>query len=253
MDIVYSDKVHLMKLFLVSKSSDIIPTNIRKDFYEYADETIGVFDSLEEAKAAFSDYQENNDNVFAYEIIGPEYRYRESRLDVIDDERPDWELDYEEEMSDDSPEYQFLYDSNKNLISSYFYDERKPGGHRIDGEKNFSKGDKAYVRVSIIADENQHYLLIPVIVEGKPTIEYLYNKWKNCLWEIDKRVNGDMVEEPSDVRILKQINDLTNLEKDSLMFRPLVSVRSNWGDCPSIPSDDSTRIDFFPVDIIFRK
>lgn len=239
MDIVYSDKVSLIKLFVVPKSQELIFSELRPDIYEYKDKTIGVFDNLEEAKKTLIDYREPNPHAFAYEIIGPQWRYRKSGNLVVNDDE-----EYDNLNSDDSPEYMLLFDLNKDLISSYFFDEKKPGGERLFGEKIFSKGEKAFVRISIYISENHHDLLIPVIIEGEPTIEYLYNKWKKVLWEIDKRVKGDKAVEPSDVRILQEIEGLMNIKKDSLFFKPLVTVKCNWGEEPTTPFDDAPRIDF---------
>lgn len=239
MDIVYSDQVHLIKIFEVPKSPELILSDPSQEIIEYKDETIGVFKNFELAKKTLLEYRETHPHVFAYEIIGPQWRYRESEIRALDEN-----IEAENEISDDSPEYQLLYDSNKKLISSYFFDEKKQGGERLSGEKIFSKGEKAFVRISIYVGENHHDLLIPVIIEGKPTIGYLYNKWKKILWEIDKRVKGDKAEEPSDVRILHEIEGLNNIEKDSLVFKPLVSVKCNWGEEPTTPFDDAPRIDF---------
>lgn len=242
MNIVYSDKVHLLKLFEVPKSQELILSNPKYDVYEYNYETIGIFDTLEEAKKTLIDYRESNLKVFAYEIIGPEWRYMQSESFVGNDY-----VESDNVNSDDSPEYQLLFDSNKKLISSYFFDTKRPGGERVVGERCLQKGDKALVRISVYIKENQHYLLIPVIVEGKPTIDYLYNKWKKVIRDIDKRINGDLAEEPSDVRILRQIDGLMNFEKDSLVFKSLVSVKTNLGEEPSMPVDDAPRIDILPL------
>lgn len=240
MDIIYSDKVQLSKLFIIPSDPQIISSDKDAKFYEYEKQTIGLFDNLEEAKEALLGYTDTDKRVFAYEIIGPEWRI--TKTDSINED--EYEND-ENIMSDDSPEFILVYDARKKLVSSYFYDEKEAGGTRIPGEIILSKGDKAFVRASIYMGENNHNILVPVVIEGKPTIDYLYNKWKNVLWEIDKKVNGENAEEPSDLRILHSLEKLKNIEKDMLVFKPLTTVKCNWDVEPSSPMDDAPRIDFF--------
>ena len=87
--------------------------------------------------------------------------------------------------------------------------------------------------------------MIPIKIEGKVTKEYLENKWRNALKESDQKTQGDnAVEELSKERVRCKIDSLLNIEKDSLIFKPLVTVKCNWGVEPTIPFDDAPRIDF---------
>ncbi|MCH5239585.1 MAG: hypothetical protein J1F38_05135 [Muribaculaceae bacterium] len=243
----YPEEVQLTKLSLIPIDSEILVSQGNEKFYEFKEESIGHYPSREEAANALQNYKESNEKTFAYKIIGPEHGRGKSEL-VLNEEDGLYDEVWEDVESDESPEFQFVYDSDKNLISSYFYDKNKPGGERLKGEKIFQKGDKAYVMVHISVEENSHDLLVPVIVEGVYTIDYLGNKWKKILWDTDKRINElENVPEPSPLRILRQVESISNIEKDSLVFKPLVTVKCNWGEEPATPYDDAPRIDFIQL------
>lgn len=240
------NEVSLQKLKLIPTTSGndlIAQTSADYKFYEYESEAIGWYNNLEEAKDALGKYTETESDVIVYEIVGPEYGFGKSEL-VFNEENSLDDIS-EDEASDESPEYHLLFDSHKRLISSYFYDKENPGGNRLNGEKIFHKGDIAYLRDSIYVDDNNYNLLIPVEIEGKVTKEYLENKWRNAIKEGDKQIQGEnAVEDPSEERIQRKIDSLLNIEKDSLVFRPLVTVKCNWGEEPHTPFDDAPRMDF---------
>lgn len=246
----YKD-ISLEKLKLIPLSRELeFVTKTKHGYkaYSYESKNIGWFNSLEEAKGALDKYIETESEVIAYEIKGPEHGYGEPDLDIDWDNISNDEDEDDDLVSDESPEFHFLYDKNKNLISSYFYDKDNPGGNRIAGEKKFKKGDLVYVRDSIYVGDNHYDLLIPVEIEGKVTKEYLENKWRSALKESDQKIQGDnAVEEPSEERIQREIDSLLNIEKDSLIFKPLVTVKCNWGVEPTIPFDDAPRIDFINI------
>ena len=199
--------------------------------YGYESKLIEWYNDLEEVKEAFDKYFETESEVIAYEIIGPEHGFGDPNLDI------DWD------RSDESPEFHFLYDANKNLISSYFYDIDNPGGDRLEGEKTFNKGEIVYVRKYIYLDDNYYELLVPCIIEGKVTIEYLKKAIKEgYIYKYN--------EEPSEKIIQRKIDNFLNIDKDSLIFKPLVTVKCNWGEEPSLPYGYAPRIDFFPSSII---
>lgn len=239
-------EVLLNKLKVIPVSSElelITQTFDDPKVYGYESKTIGWYYDLEEAKEAFNRYCETEADVIAYEIVGPEHGFGEPDLDI------DWDdvstVEDEDLVSDESPEFHFLYDRNKNLISSYFYDEDNPGGKRLEGEKIFKKGDLVYLRDSIYAGDNQYDLLIPVEIESKVTQEYLVNKWREAIIAGDKQMHGEnSIPEPSKERIQRKIDSLINIEKDSIIFKSFVTVKCNWGEEPAIPFDDAPRIDF---------
>lgn len=246
----YKD-ISLRKLKIIPVSQELVSDSHTSDDYQaYGYETnyMGRFYNLEEAKKALDKHIETESEVIAYEIIGPEHGYGEPVLDI------DWDNvsnDEEEDVfSDESPEFYFLFDKKKNLISSYFYDKDNPGGNRSEGEIIFNKGDIAYVRDSIYIGENQYYLLIPVQIEGKVTKEYLGKKWKNAIKESYKQLYGEDFRELSEDQVNQKIDSLLNIEKDSLIFKPLVTVKCNWREEPNYPMDDSPRIDFLPITLI---
>ena len=93
--------------------------------------------------------------------------------------------------------------------------------------------------------DNHYDLLIPVEIEGKVTQEYLVNKCKKAIKGRDSQIHGEnSVEEPSQDRIQREIDSQINIVKDSLIFKPLVAVKCNWGEEPATPFDDAPRIDF---------
>ena len=243
-------EVSLNKLRLIPVKAElevIAQTSEDHKVYGFESKNIGWYYDLEEAKESFNEYIETEADIIAYEIVGPEHGFGEPDLDI------DWEEDSTEEeeelFSDESPDYHFLYDRNKTLISSYFYDKENPGGKRLEGEKVFKKGDLAYFRNSIYIGDNRYELLIPVEIEGKVNQEYLINKWRNVIKEGDKKVYGEkFIEEPSEDRIKRKIDSQINIVKDSLIFKPLITVKCNWGEEPTTPFDDAARINF-----IFKK
>ena len=250
----YKD-ISLEKLKLIPLSREfefVTKTTHGYKAYSYESKNIGWFNSLEEAKGALDKYIETESEVIAYEIKGPEHGYGESDLNI------EWDNisndDEDNIASDESPEFNFIFDTNKNLISSYFYDEDKPGGERLEGEKFFNKGEFVYVRDSISLGESDYDLLIPVEIEGKVTPEYLKNKWRNVIKERDKKILGEnTVEEPSEGRIQREIDSLLNIEKDSIIFKPLITVKCNWGEEPITPFDDAPRNEILQLEIIMNK
>lgn len=234
-----------IKLIPISQDLEFIPqTPESYKVYGYESKYIGRFHNLEEAKKALEKHIETEPEVIAYEITGREHGYGEPDLNI------DWDnVSIEEEedvVADESPEFYFLYDKHKNLNTSYFYDIDNPGGNRLDGEKVFNNGESAYVRVSLYIGDNHYDLLIPINIEGKITKEYLEDKWRNVIKGKNKYfygVSGN--EEPSEKSIQFEIDRLLNIERDSLIFKPLVTVKCNWGEEPHTPFDDAPRIDFF--------
>ena len=235
--------LNILKLLPVSEELEFkAQTSEEHKVYGFESKTIGWYYDFEEAKEAFEKYSETEANIIGYEIIGPEQGYGEPDLDI------DWdEVSSEEEediVSDESPEFYFLYDRNKNLISSYFYDKDNPGGKRLEGEEVFKKSDLAYLRDSVYIGDNHYDILIPVEIEGKVSEEYLKNKWRKVIKEGDKKIQGEnAIDEPSKERVQCKIDSLLNVEKDALIFKPLVTVKCNRGEEPATPFDDAPRID----------
>ena len=218
-------------------------TQEKHKVYAYETITVGLFYYLEEAKDALLNYSDTEPEVIAYEIIGPEHGSGDPDLDFdwdnLENDEPDVELNY-----DESPEFQLLYNRNKDLMMSYFYDNENPGGERLKGENSFNKGEMAYVRQSIFMGDNHYDLLIPVEIVSKITPEYLKNKWSKVIKEQNKLNHGENSVEPSEECIQSKIDSLLNIEKDSFIFKPLVTVKCNWGEEPNVPFDDAARMDF---------
>lgn len=186
--------------------------------------SIGNFPTLEECKEALLKYDEPDNNVFAFLIEGPEHGHGKSEFVYNESPWPGYDEIPETETPDVSPEIMLLFDRNKGLISSYYFDNSNPGGKRNPDEHVFKEGEKAWVKQTIYFGDSSAELLMPVEIVKKLTPE-------------DKMVDFD--------------NPQTlNIEKDALIFRPLMTVKANWGNCPEIPLDQSPRIDFLPHEII---
>lgn len=245
-----SKEVQLNKLFIVPTSTNIETFYGNHPVYEYRKETIGWFDSNDAAEENLIRNVKSEHSVFAYEIVGPEHGFGKS--DWIFNEK-DGLIDEirENEVYDESPEFQFIYNSHKKLISSYFYDKNNPGGERLNEEIKFQEGDRAFTMISVNIGNDDHNLLIPVKIKGMVTKKYLEKKWREVIWDLDKKTIGESaVPAPSKERIKNQIDSLLNIEQDSVIFKPLVNVKSNWGEEPSRPVGDCPRINILPYDII---
>lgn len=235
-----------IRIFPFNRKLEFIPqTADSYKVFEFESKNIGLFYNLKEAEDALQKYSEKDPNIIAFEIIGPEHGFGKSDF-VLNEEDGLYDEIKENEKSDESPEFHFIYDSQKKILSSYFYDKEKPGGERLKGERNFEKGDIVYLRDSISIDDNHFDLLIPVEIEGKVTKEYLQNKYRKAIKDRNKLFYG-IDQEPSDESIQNEIDDLLNIEKDSLIFKPLVTVKCNWGEEPATPFDDASRIDFLDI------
>lgn len=245
-----SKEIQLNKLFLIPTSTKIEVLHESETFYEYKKENIGWFDSKEAAEVFLDDYPNNDQAVFAYEIKGPEHGFGKSDL-ILNESDGLYDEVYENDDYDESPEFQLIYGSNKHLISSYFYDKNNPGGRRLNEENTPQKGDKAYALISIFIGDEEHSLLIPVIIKGKATDIYLENKWCDVIHSLNKIAHeGCDVDAPSKERVRSKIDSLLNIEKDSIVFKPLVTVLCNWGEEPQRPIADCPRIDILPFDIM---
>ena len=136
-------EVGLYKLRLLSKGEESLIVTRRDEkqhFYNVSLDTIGKYYSLEEAEAALKTHKETDKDVIVYQIIGPEHRHGnstfvESEIDGIPDEI------FETEDYDESPEFQMVFNANREFISSYFYDANNPGGARLENENTFNVGD----------------------------------------------------------------------------------------------------------------
>ena len=237
-----------IRLIPICKKLELIPQ--ASEFYKvfgYESKNIGWFYNLKEAEEALQKHSEKDSDIFAFEIIGPEHGFGKSDF-VLNEEDDLYDEIKEDEKYDESPEYKLLYDSQKKLLSSYFYDKKNPGGKRLKGEKILKKGDLAYVRVSIYIEDENYDILIPVVIEGEVSKEFLENKWRNAIKDRNK-LFYDIDQEPSEEMIQYEIGKRLNIERDSLIFKPLVTVKCNWGEEPQTPIDDRSRIDFFVLNI----
>ena len=210
-------EVSLYKLRLISKGDEsLIATrqDETENYYNVSLDIIGNYSSLEEAEEALKIYHETDNNVIAYKIIGPEHGHGNSTfVDSETDGIPD-EV-FETEDYDDSPEFQLVFDSNRKIISSYFYDTNNPGGTRLENEFTFNVGDKVWMAGSCYIEDEELNILIPVIIES-----------------------------------ISHKKQSLNIESDGVIVRPLIALKCNWGEYPE--SDDCyiPRIDLLPHNII---
>lgn len=210
-------EVSLYKLRLLSKGDEsqiVSSRNGEEYFYNISLDKIGNYYSFEEAEEALKTHQETDNDVISYQIIGPEHGHGnsifvESVIDGIPDKI------FETEDYDESPEFQMIFNANREFISSYFYDANNPGGARFENEIFFNIGDKNWMSGSCYLGEEELNILIPVIIEGKA-----------------------------------QDKHGINIELDGVRVKPLVTVRYNWGEYPDFKSYVIPRIDLLPLDII---
>lgn len=210
-------EVSLYKLRLLSKGEESLIATRRDEkqhFYNVSLDTIGNYYSLEEAEAALKTHKETDKDVIVYQIIGPEHghgnsTFVESEIDGILDEI------FETEDYDESPDFQMVFNANREFISSYFYDANNPGGARLENENTFNVGDMAWMSGSCWFEEEELNVLIPVIIESM-----VQNKHR------------------------------LNIESDGVKVKPLVTVKCNWGEYPDSEGYEIPRIDLLPNNII---
>lgn len=210
-------EVSLYKLRLLSKGEESLIVTRRDEkqhFYNVSLDTIGKYYSLEEAEAALKTHKETDKDVIVYQIIGPEHghgnsTFVESEIDGIPDEI------FETEDYDESPEFQMVFNANREFISSYFYDANNPGGARLENENTFNVEDMAWMSGSCCFEEEELNVLIPVIIESM-----VQNKHR------------------------------LNIESDGVKVKPLVTVKCNWGEYPDSEGYEIPRIDLLPHNII---
>ena len=210
-------EVSLYKLRLLSKGEESLIATRRDEkehFYNVSLDKVGSYYSLEEAEEALKTHQETDNDVIAYQIIGPEHghgnsTFVDSEIDGIQDEI------FENEDYDESPEFQLVFSANRELISSYFYDTNNPGDPRLENEICLNTGDKAWMSGSCYIGHEELNILIPVIIED-----------------------------------MEQDKHLLNIESDGVKVKPLVTLKCNWGEYPDSEGESIPRIDLLPLDII---
>lgn len=212
-------EVSLYKLRLLSKGEESLIATRRDEkqhFYNVSLDRIGNYYSLEEAEVALKTHKETDKDVIVYQIIGPEHghgdsTFVESEIDGIQDKI------FETEDYDESPEFQMLFNANRELISSYFYDADNPGGIRLENENTFNVGDMAWMSDSCYIEDEELNILIPVIIES-----------------------------------IAQNKRQLNIESDGVKVQPVVTIKCNWGEYPDPEGDVIPRIDLLPHNIIKR-
>ena len=210
-------EVSLYKLRLISKGDESLIATRQDEtehFYNVSLDIIGNYYSLEEAEEALKIHQETDNNVIAYKIIGPEHghgnsTFVESETDGIPDEV------FETEDYDESPEFQLVFDSNRKIISSYFYDTNNPGGKRLENEFAFNVGDKVWMSGSCYIEDNELNILLPAIIKS-----------------------------------ISHKKHPLNIESDGVIVRPLIAVKCNWGEYPESDDCEIPRIDLLPHNIL---
>lgn len=210
-------EVSLYKFRLLSKGDEALIVTRQDEnepFYNVSLNKMGNYYSLEEAEDALKTHKETDNDVISYQIIGPEHGHGDSKLVESEIDGIPEEI-FETEEYDESPEFQMVFDANRELTSSYFYDANNPGGARLENEISFNIGDKAWMLGSCYQRDEELNILIPVIIEGKA---------QNKLG--------------------------LNIELDSVRVKPLVTVRCNWGEYPDFKGYVIPRIDLLPKNII---
>ncbi|MDE6247575.1 MAG: hypothetical protein K2M41_07020 [Muribaculaceae bacterium] len=210
-------EVSLYKLRLISKGDESLIATRQDEtehFYNVSLDIIGNYYSLEEAEEALKIHQETDNNVIAYKIIGPEHghgnsTFVESETDSIPDEV------FETDDYDESPEFQLVFDSNRKIISSYFYDTNNPGGKRLENEFAFNVGDKVWMAGSCYIEDNELNILLPAIIKS-----------------------------------ISHKKQPLNIESDVAIVSPLITVKCNWGEYPESDDCEIPRIDLLPHNIL---
>ena len=210
-------EVSLYKLRLISKGDESLIATRQDEtehFYNVSLDIIGNYYSLEEAEEALKIHQETDNNVIAYKIIGPEHghgnsTFVESETDSIPDEV------FETDDYDESPEFQLVFDSNRKIISSYFYDTNNPGGKRLENEFAFNVGDKVWMSGSCYIEDNELNILLPAIIKS-----------------------------------ISHKKQPLNIESDVAIVSPLITVKCNWGEYPESDYCEIPRIDLLPHNIL---
>jgi len=210
-------EVSLYKLRLLSKGEESLIATRRDEkqhFYNVSLDTIGNYYSLEAAEAALKTHKETDNDVIVYQIIGSEHghgnsTFVESEIDGIPDEI------FETEDYDESPEFQMVFNANREFISSYFYDANKPGGARLENENTLNVGDMVWRSGSCYLEDEELNILIPVIIES-----------------------------------IVQNQHRLNIESDGVKVKPLVTVKCNWGEYPDSEGYEIPRIDLLSHNII---
>lgn len=221
--------------------------------YEY----IGEYGS-KEAESVLYAHNETDTRVIAYEIIGDNH----FDTDVVDDgyggER-DIEIDTE------TPEFYLVFDVNKKLVSSFFYDKENPGGERLEGEHIYEPYEIAWVREEYYdftydPDNEQtrhicsHNVLVPVKITGKPSLDFLA-VYHSSIQLAQRASIGDLWDTPESIpEVRKEIENGLNDGLDTLIYAPLLWLKGSHGIVPRASHiDESCRYMFLPADIIGQK
>lgn len=210
-------EVSLYKLRLLSKGAESLITTRQDEkgnFYNVSLDKVGNYYSLEEAEEALNEHKETDKDVISYQIIGPEHGHGksifvESEIDGIPDEI------FETEDYDESPEFQMVFNANREFVSSYFFDANNPGGTRLENENTLNVGDLAWMSGSCYLEGEELNILIPVIIES-----------------------------------IAQDEHPQNIESDGVKVKPLITVKCNWGEYPDPEGEVIPRIDLLPRNII---
>lgn len=218
--------------------------------YEY----IGGYESKEEAESALYAHNETDTRVIAYEIIG------DNHYDIEEDEDgPDSEIESE------TPEFYLVFDANKKLVSSFFYDTENPGGERLEGEHIYEPNEIVWVReeyddFTYDPDNEQtwhtcsHNVLVPVKITGKPSLDFLavYHSGEALA---QRAATGDLWDTPESIpEVRKEIENGLNDGLDTLIYAPLLWLKGSHGIVPRASHiDESCRYMFLPADILRGK
>lgn len=190
-------EVKLLKLTRIPMSEKVVVAEkFDRDMalIQYEERCIGYFYSFEEAIDALRSHVETDKDTFVYEILGPEHG-------VVDEER-----------SDESYEFVFIYDKQKNLVSNYRYREPSP-----EVKNMVMAGDIAWAKELIFVGDNEFNLLIPV--------------------EVLRKDDG----------VSRSTHHVLNIEIESMIVKPLLTLKCNWGEDPQTPEYSIPKIELLPM------
>ncbi len=221
--------------------------------YEY----IGCYGSKEEAEGVFYAYNETDPRVIAYEIIG------DNHFDTETVDCSEYEIDIE--VDSETPEFYLVFDANKKLISSFFYDTENPGGERLEGEHIYEPYEIAWVRgeyADFTLDYEKpttthtswHYVLLPVKIAGKPSLDFLA-VYRSGIDLAQRAAIGDLWDTPKSLtKVREEIKNDLNDGLDTLIYSPLLWLKGSHCIYPRASHiDEACRYEFLPADIIAEK
>lgn len=238
-------------------SALVVSDNVKRCHYKayFIDyEYIGEFGS-KEAESVLYAHNETDPRVIAYEIIGDNHFDTEVEDDGYGGER-------EIEVDSDTPEFYLVFDANKKLVSSFFYDTENPGGERLEGEHIYEQYEIAWTRKEYrdytFDPDNEktwlacsHDVIIPVIIAGKPSLDFLsvYHSGSSL---VERAAIGELCKTPRSLtEVRDEIKNGYNDGLDTLIYSPLLWLNGYDGIVPRAAwIAENCRYMFLPANIL---